>query len=136
MDSLQLLAMIFALSLNPANAAADSQGVHAAKNTGPQRTAALTGQVAFGSRDRRLIQEYYRTGAPSAAQRLENKDSSLQRNATLPDGIEKRYLPPALASKLSPLPSGYERVIIGRDIALIDTSTHTVIDIIYGVSPS
>ncbi len=60
-------------------------------------------------------------------------ERQLVKNGTLPPGISKRALPPGLASRLGPLPTGTERVIVGGDVALIDIATGVIIDILKDV---
>lgn len=60
-------------------------------------------------------------------------ERQLVKNGTLPPGISKRTLPPGLASRLGPLPTGTERVIVGGDVALIDIATGVIIDILKDV---
>jgi hypothetical protein len=55
------------------------------------------------------------------------------KNGTLPPGLQGRALPPDLELKLSRLPDGYERVIIGANIAILNTTTQVIADIITDV---
>jgi len=45
----------------------------------------------------------------------------------------KSDLPPALESKLPPLPDNVERVAIDSDILLIEKGTNMILDVIEGV---
>jgi len=47
----------------------------------------------------------------------------------LPADADARPLPFALNAKLPTLPEGYQRVIVGRDLVLLDRRTHTILDI-------
>ncbi len=60
-------------------------------------------------------------------------ERQLVKNGTLPPGISKRALPPGLAARLGPIPTGTERVIVGGDVALIDIATGVIIDILKDV---
>lgn len=57
----------------------------------------------------------------------------LERNGKLPPGLQKRALPRDLQAKLPRRRRGLERVIVDRDVVLIDTVTNTVLDIIKNV---
>jgi len=57
----------------------------------------------------------------------------LERNASLPPGLQKRALPSKLEAELPPPQTGTERVIVGNDVVLINTATNVVLDIIRGV---
>ena len=57
----------------------------------------------------------------------------LERNGTLPPGLAKRDLPDDLESRLTPPPTGYERVLAEDDLVLIETATGVIADIIYDV---
>ena len=45
-----------------------------------------------------------------------------------------RYLPYALDQRLSRLPSEYVRVIIGTDIAIMNTRTRVVVDLLEDIT--
>ena len=47
----------------------------------------------------------------------------------LPEKVAVYPLPTTLDSQLPPLPRGYGRVIVGRDVVLLDRRSHTVVDI-------
>lgn len=53
---------------------------------------------------------------------------------TLPPGLAWRELPPELERRLSRLPDGYIRVIVGSDIVLMDRRTRVVLDILYDIA--
>ncbi len=76
-------------------------------------------------------------GPPQGLAKREKLPPGLERqlvkNGTLPPGISKRALPPGLDSRLGPIPSGAERVIVGGDVALIDIATGVIIDILKDV---
>jgi hypothetical protein len=59
----------------------------------------------------------------------------LDRNGRLPPGLQKRLepLPVDLDRRLPRLPEYWERVIIERDIILIDRRTERILDIIENV---
>ena len=55
---------------------------------------------------------------------------NLQRGKPLPPGIAKRNLPPGLDSSLPDSHHGYERIIVGNDVVLIEIDTGEIADII------
>jgi len=57
-----------------------------------------------------------------------------QRNGKLPPGLAKRRLPDDLARALPRRDGGYERVIAGNDVLLIQTATGEILDILEGVA--
>lgn len=57
----------------------------------------------------------------------------LQKNGTLPPGLARNELPLALQNKLYPPKPGTKRLLVGRDIVLIDTKTDLILDIVYDV---
>lgn len=57
----------------------------------------------------------------------------LARGGTLPPGIAKQYLPQDLTSQLPPPPRGYERVIHGSDVLLVEIDTGEIADIVADV---
>jgi hypothetical protein len=59
----------------------------------------------------------------------------LDKNGRLPPGLQKRLepLPVDLESRLPRLPEYWERVILERDVILIDRRTQRVLDIIENI---
>ncbi|RJF88424.1 hypothetical protein D3874_16540 [Oleomonas cavernae] len=97
---------------------------------------AVGGAVAaalFGASDRQLISNYflrnsgYLDGLPPGIRK------QLVTKGRLPPGIAKKALPPGLAGQLSPLPSGFDRMIIGPDVLLVEIATGIIVDIIRDV---
>ncbi|HEY7558347.1 MAG TPA: hypothetical protein VIH18_26435 [Candidatus Binatia bacterium] len=101
----------------------------------------------FLPEERRIIEEYYHKGKkrkqkglpPGLAKRGGNLPPGLQKhldkNGRLPPGLQKRLepLPDDLDRRLPRLPEYWERVIIERDIILIDRRTERILDIIENV---
>ena len=97
--------------------------------------------------ERRIIEEYYYKGArrnqkglpPGLAKRGGNLPPGLQKhldkNGRLPPGLQKRLepLPVDLDRRLPRLPEHWERVVLERDIILIDQRAERVLDIIENV---
>ena len=51
----------------------------------------------------------------------------------LPPGLAMKSLPPGLARRLGPPPRGFDSVVIGHDVALIELSSGAIADIIRDV---
>lgn len=101
----------------------------------------------FLAEERRIIEEYYRVDQktqkkglpPGLAKRGGNLPPGLQkkleRDGQLPPGLQKRLqpLPVDLDRRLPRLPDHWERVIVERDVVLIDRRTDRILDIIENV---
>jgi len=101
----------------------------------------------FLPEERRIIEEYYHKSKkakqkglpPGLAKRGGNLPPGLQKqldkNGRLPPGLQKRLepLPVDLDRRLPRLPDYWERVILERDIVLIDRRTQRILDIIENV---
>ena len=101
----------------------------------------------FLPEERRAIEDYYRQGKkgkakglpPGLAKRGGNLPPGLQKhlekNGQLPPGLQKRLepLPVELDHSLPRLPEYWERVILERDVILIDRRTNRILDIIENV---
>jgi hypothetical protein len=99
----------------------------------------------FLPEERRIIENYYRSSGPSQglppglAKRGGKLPPGLQKhldkNGTLPPGLQKRLepLPQDLTLRLPGLPDYWERVILGRDVILVDRRSNRILDIIENV---
>jgi len=99
----------------------------------------------FLPEERRIIENYYRSGGPSKglppglAKRGGKLPPGLQKhldkNGTLPPGLQKRLepLPQDLDARLPRLPDYWERVILERDVILVDRRNNRILDIIENV---
>ena len=101
----------------------------------------------FLPEEKRLIEQYYRSGKksnvkglpPGLAKRGGNLPPGLQkkleRNGELPPGLQKRLepLPNDLNRQLPSLPEYWERVIVERDVILLDRRTNRILDVIEDV---
>jgi hypothetical protein len=101
----------------------------------------------FSSDERRIIEDYYHQGKESEEERF--AAGLAKRGGNLPPGLQKKLdrdgkLPPGLQKRLEPLPVDldrrlprlpeyYERVILERDIVLIDRRSNRILDIIEDV---
>jgi len=102
----------------------------------------------FLDEERRIIRDYYRPTnkkgkskglPPGLAKRGGNLPPGLQKhlekNGQLPPGLQKRLepLPSDLSRRLPRLPDHWERVIVDRDVILLDRRTNRILDIIEDV---
>ena len=99
----------------------------------------------FLPEERRIIENYYRSSGPSKglppglAKRGGKLPPGLQKhldkNGTLPPGLQKRLepLPQDLNLRLPGLPDYWDRVILGRDVILLDRRTNRILDIIENI---
>ncbi len=103
------------------------------------KTSAGTVSVVFTDQDKQLIRDYYaakpaaKKVPPGLAKRDElppGLQKRIAKQGALPPGLEGRALPADLEPKLSRLPEDYARVIIDADIAILNTKTRVVVDIL------
>jgi len=98
----------------------------------------------FLPEERRIIEAYYHKGGPSKGLppglAKKNKlppglQKHLDRTGKLPPGLQKRLepLPADLEARLPRIPDYWERVILERDVILMDRRTQRILDIIEGV---
>lgn len=101
----------------------------------------------FLPEERRVIEDYYRQARsskgkglpPGLAKRGGNLPPGLQKhlekNGQLPPGLQKRLepLPVDLDRRLPRLPEYWERVVLERDVILIDRRTNRILDIIENI---
>lgn len=103
----------------------------------------------FLPEERRAIESYYRKAndkkkhkkglPPGLAKRGDNLPPGLQkklaRDGQLPPGLQKRVepLPIDLDRQLPRLPENWQRVVVERDVILIDRRTNRILDIIENV---
>ncbi len=101
----------------------------------------------FLAEERRMIEDYYHKGSkrkrkglpPGLAKRGGKLPPGLQKQldekGRLPPGLQKRLepLPVDLDRRLPRLPEHWDRVILERDVILIDRRTQRILDIIENV---
>lgn len=105
------------------------------------RTPSATVSAVFSDHDRQVIGDYYaRLRTKKVPPGLAKKNTlppglarQIVKNGTLPPGLQGRVLPRDLEAKLSQLPDGYSRVIIGANIAILNSSTRVIADIMTDV---
>lgn len=81
--------------------------------------------------DRAIIRNYFEdhVAAFPAERRANPRQPTLP--MWLPSRVQQHALPYELERKLSQLPEGYERVLVGRDVLLIESDSRTVVDILH-----
>ena len=91
----------------------------------------------FSRKDRGLIREYfsryYFNPALQKPSILGHPAKRIERSMTLPPDWGEIPLPVALSEKLSPLPPGYVRFLLGSDVVLMDRRTREVLDVVEDV---
>jgi hypothetical protein len=99
----------------------------------------------FLPEERRIIQDYYHPlgpskGLPPGLAKRGGKlppglQKQLKKNGKLPPGLQKslKPLPTDLEYRLPRLPEFWQRVILERDVILIDRRTNRILDIIENV---
>jgi hypothetical protein len=151
------LGAILSISLGLGDAHAAAQG-HSAGKGGPKgRPAAVStespagkkgGEIlpastpVFSTREVTIITDWFRTNRSNLPPGLAKRETlppglekQLQKNGHLPPGLEKKYvaLPIELERQLSPIPTGYRRVVIGGNVITMEPVTGVIYDIIRGV---
>lgn len=74
-----------------------------------------------------------RKGPPPGLAKRDSLPPGLAKRDTLPPGLARRDLPNDLERRLSRLPRGTRRSLVGDDIVLIEEATGLVIDILRGL---
>jgi hypothetical protein len=94
-------------------------------------------RVVFSDRDRAIIRDYYRGYYRGLPPGLAKKGKippghafRMQRHQGLPPGVAWEYLPADVERRLSRLPDGYVRIVIGTDVAILHTRTRVVLDVV------
>lgn len=98
--------------------------------------------VDFKDRDVAYIRDYYAPRHPHGHPPGLAKQGKvppghamkLRRGESLPREIEWRPLPRDLEQRLSPLPEGYIRVVIGADIGIMNLRTRVLLDLIEDIA--
>jgi hypothetical protein len=99
----------------------------------------------FLPEERRIIENYYGSGGPSkglppglakrGGKLPPGLQKHLEKNGTLPPGLQKRLqpLPTDLDGRLPRLPDYWERVILERNVILLDRRSNRILDIIENI---
>ncbi|MFZ2869287.1 hypothetical protein [Zavarzinia sp.] len=89
--------------------------------------------VLFPTGDRQVISNYFLRNSGYLADLPPGIRKQLVTRGRLPPGIAKKILPAGLSGQLSPLPAGYDRMIVGPDVLLVQIATGIIVDIIRDV---
>ena len=103
-------------------------------------------EVSFSLKEKQVISSFYGGGGGGGDQGGQGKGKGKKKNkgvgnqgmppglakkgGALPPGIAKRQLPNNLLSQLPPPPQGYERVIVDKDVLLVNIATQVVHDVL------
>ena len=100
---------------------------------------ALEVGVVFSDDEIRLIRDHYHSHAARSRGKGKHKAlppgiaKNLVRGKSLPPGIEKQSLPYELRRSLPPVRDGYERIIVGGKVLLIEIATQVIHDVLSDV---
>jgi hypothetical protein len=100
---------------------------------------AASPSIVFTTRDRSIVTDYFsinRASLPPGLAKRDRLPPGLERQlitrGTLPPGLQ-RYsapLPLEINRRLTPLPSGYRRLVVGDDIVVVQTKSGVIYDVI------
>jgi len=85
--------------------------------------------VVFSAQERDVIHQYFDRHAYGVQSLPPGIAKNLARGKPLPPGIAKKQLPGDLLSAL-PRRAGYDYVLAGSDVLLVEAATHVVTDIL------
>ena len=100
-------------------------------------------EVVFSDDEIKIIRAYYaQNGSASGKGKHKNKHKSLppgiaknlRRGKPLPPGIAKQTLPHDLQRQLPAPPVGYERIIVGGKLLLVELGTQIVHDVLMDIA--
>ena len=144
---LYLVAMLAVLAIGSGLAwgQGKSKTAQAPKTAGDKvREVLPASEPVFTTQERTIITNWFSTnrqGLPPGLAKRETLppglEKQLQRNGTLPPGLQKKIqpLPVTLERQLSPLPTGYRRVVIAGNVIVMNPATGLIYDIIRNVIP-
>ena len=103
----------------------------------------------FLSEERRAIEDYYRALNDKKRQKKGLPPGLAKRGGNLPPGLQKKLardgqLPPGLQKRMEPLPvdldrrlprlpEDWQRVVVERDVIMLDRRTNRILDVIENV---
>ena len=109
-------------------------------NSGPSSVERIANAV-FSEVERQIIGEYFHKHGHSSGKKGKGKPrglppgiaKNLQRGKPLPPGIAKQHFPVGLIDLLPPAPRGFERIIVGAKIILVEVATQIIHDVLVDV---
>lgn len=114
-------------------------GIFAVGAIYPASASGLDVELVFSQHERQIIVDYYqhRTEAKHAGKKFKRAKrlppgiaKNLARGKPMPPGIAKQYLPAGLIELLPPAPKGYERVMVGGKVLLVEIATQVIHDVL------
>ncbi len=136
-----MVSVLFAI-LACAPTRADSKYTRADSRTSTAEKIAI---AVFSKDERQIIAEYFHKHGHSSGKKGKSKGKgkprglppgiakNLQRGKPMPPGIAKQHFPVGLIDLLPPAPRGYERVIVGGKIILVEVATQIIHDVLVDV---
>lgn len=110
-------------------------------SAGVRKAEAGSLEISFSLNEKQIIADFF--GASAGGQQGQGKKNKnkgvgnqgmppglARKGGALPPGIAKRQLPNALLAQLPPPPKGYERVIVDKDVLLVNIATQVVHDVL------
>jgi hypothetical protein len=105
--------------------------------SGQSAATELSVQVVFGHDEIAIIHDYFNDHKNQDKHKNKGRKSlppgiakNLQRGKPLPPGIAKQALPSGLLDVLPAAPHGYERIIVGGKVLLVEIATQVIHDIL------
>ena len=101
-------------------------------------------EPVFTTRERTIITSWFtrnRSGLPPGLAKRETLppglEKQLRQKGTLPPGLQKKIqpLPVELERQLTPIPTGYRRVVIAGNVIVMNPTTGLIYDIVRNVIP-
>ena len=93
--------------------------------------------VRFSTDEISIIRAYYEDRGPAARGKKDRGRSlppgiarNLARGKPLPPGIAKQALPADLLGRLPPVRDGYERMVVGGKVLLVEVATRVIHDVL------
>ena len=110
---------------------------------GRTSTAEKIASAVFSEVERQIIAEYFHKHGHSSGKKAKGKGKprglppgiakNLQRGKPLPPGIAKQHFPVGLIDLLPTAPRGFERIIVGGKIILVEVATQIIHDVLIDV---
>lgn len=103
----------------------------------PANAGEISVDVRFSTNEAAIIREYFLHNAAEPGKGKRNHKSlppgiakNLARGKSLPPGIAKQVLPGGLVAQLPPAPKGFERVVVGGKVLLVEIATQVIHDVL------
>lgn len=120
-----------------AEAKAPASEAKAPEHEAPAHDQKNAAGTAFSDSDAAAIRDFAKQGGQPGAPR--GKVAKLNRGGPYPFGYTWSSLPSDLESRLSTLPTGYSRIVVGSDVGILDVRTRMVVDLmenVFGSAPA